>query len=280
MKFASFKSAVMFAAVLLAIVAMFMNFMHSRNGDGNLVIRSGDNEFQMGFSGNELDLDDLLEKLSQDPRQWNATKAVLRHTYDLYDINDTHLVDRLRKESGDSTTASAIRELLSDLKGPFQRKFHSFYDVTQTEIVTAVQDLDYNHSVAKEFRRLRDQAEGIFEERGIEVEVSFLHEKNVNDEHAILCNGSQYRGLDLLLLNPDDYQKIVKVFARSTGPCIKPPSGTVAGLEQVRIKLKAGRKLFGTIGVQNSARAILYPVRNGYTVKPFSAQHFEVAGTH
>lgn len=280
MNIGNFKAAALVAAVVLAIVSVFFNLMKSHNGDGSLIIKAGDTEINMGFSGNKLELTDLLIRLAQDLQQWNETKAILRESYGLYEIDDSYLVDRLRKEQGATPTAVALRELLSDLKGPFQREYHNFYDVTRTEIVTAINGLDYDHTVAKELRRLRDRATGIFEERGVEVEVSFLTQDGFHDGQAVLCNGSQYRGLDLLLLNPSDLQKIVRVFARNTSPCIKPPNGDVVDLERVQIKPTDGRRLFGNAALKDKIRAILYPVPNGYTVKPSSGKNIEVAGAN
>lgn len=277
MDIGNFKTTALVAGVVLAIVSVFFNLMKSHNGDGSLTIKAGDNEFNMDFSGNKLELTELLNKLSQDSHQWNDTKAILRESYGLYEIDDGYLVDRLRKEYGSTLTAVALRELLSDLKGPFQREYHDYYDITQREIVTAINSLDYDHTVAKELRRLRDRKAGIFEERGVEVEVSFLTQDGVSDGQAVLCNGSQYQGLDLLLANPSDLQRIVSVFARNTSPCIKPPNGVIVDLERVQIKPKDGRKLFGNVALNNKARAILYPVPNGYTVKPSPGKNIKVA---
>lgn len=280
MNIGNFKTTALVAVVILAIVSVFSYLMKSSNGDGSLIIKAGDNEIKMGFSGNKLELTELLIRLSQDFQQWKETKAILRESYGLYEIDGSYLIDRLRKEQGDTSTAVAMRELLSDLKGPFQREFHKFYDVTHLEFVTAINSLEYDHTVAKELRRLRDRATGIFEERGVEVEVSFLTQGGFNDGHAVLCNGSQYRGLDLLLLNPSDLQKIIRVIALDTSLCIKPPNGEVVDLERVQIKPTDGRKLFGNVPLDDKARAILYPVPNGYTVKPSSAINMEVATTN
>ncbi len=108
----------------------------------------------------------------------------------MYEI-DEPLVDHLRKESGHSSIASLLRGLLIDLKGPFQRDYHQFHDITNPNVVTAINTLGYEHDVAKEMRSLRDRATGIFEERGVEVEISLLDSGEVPEGQAILCNGSR-----------------------------------------------------------------------------------------
>jgi len=187
MNIGNFKTTTLVAGVVLAIVSVFFKLMKSHNGDGSLTIKAGYNAFNMDFAGNELELTELLNELSQDFQQWNDTKAILRESYGLYEIDDSYLVDRLRKEYGSTLTAVALRELLSDLKGPFLSEYHDYYDITQREINIAINSLDYDHTVAKELRRLRDRKAGIFEERGVEVKVSFLTQGGVSDGQAVLC---------------------------------------------------------------------------------------------
>ncbi|CAB5133400.1 hypothetical protein D3OALGB2SA_3776 [Olavius algarvensis associated proteobacterium Delta 3] len=261
-------SKIVFIGAVLVVVVIFAVIMNERQGAGSLTIKTGESELVMNFADNKLNFSELISLLLNNKAYRRDTLAILRDSYGLYQKDSDLLVDHIRRESGESSFSQRLREVLVDLRGPFERQFHHYYDITQNEVVDAINSLDYKHEVARRLRELRDSAAGIFEQRGVDVDVALYSSDKILDGNAAVCEGSKYRGRDLLLLNPYDQTKTISVFARNSFKCIKLSNG--AGLEKplIQINHNDARRLFGDILFSAKHEAVLYPVQSGYSIDP------------
>ncbi len=255
-------------AALVVIVGMFLFIMNNRSGAGSLTIKTGDSELVLDFSDNKLNFSELIGMLLKGEKYKNDTLSILRDSYGLYSKDSDLLVDYIRRQQGDSGISRKFRELLVDLRGPFHRDYHNYHDITLVEVVDAINSLDYDHEVSVRFRELKDSSSGIFEQRGIDVDVAVISAEKVLDGNAAVCEGSVYRGRDLLLLNPSDLRKTINVFSRNSFQCIKPSAGIEKGKPLVQINPNDAIKLFGNIIFKAKEQAILYPTQSGYSIAP------------
>lgn len=263
------------AVSVVIIVGIFMYIMNNRDGSGSLTIKTGENEVTMEFSDNKVNFRDLIEILFNNDKYKKDALAILRDSYDLYYKDSELLVDSIRRESGESKFSQQIRGLLVDLKGPFERKYHNYYDITDVRVVDAISTLGYKHDVAKKLREIKDSAKGIFEQRGIDVDVAFISSDNILNGNAAVCEDSQHRGRDLLLLNPNNLTKTITVFARNRFPCVRKSDGSGWEKPLIQVNLNDGKQLFGNIILGKKENAILYPAPKGYSINPKVAQTSE-----
>jgi hypothetical protein len=253
---------------IVVIVGMFLFIMNNRQGAGSLTIKTGDSELVLDFSDNKVNFTELIDMLLKGEKYKNDTLSILRDSYGLYNKDSELLVDYIRRQPGNSAISEKFRELLVDLRGPFERKYHNYYDITLVEVVDAINSLGYDHEVPVRLRELKDSASGIFEQRGIDVDVAVISAEKILDGNAAVCEGSKYRGRDLLLLNQSDLNKTISVFARNSFQCIKPSTGAGKGKPLVQINPNDATKLFGNIIFKTKERAILYPTQSGYSIAP------------
>lgn len=256
------------ASSLVIIVGMFIYIMSDRQGGGSLTIKNGDNEVVMNFSDNKLNFSELINLLLNDDKYKSDTISILRDTYGLYKRNSILLVDQIRKEPKDSIFSGHIRSLLVDMRGPFERDIHSYYDIKSLPVVSAIHSLGYKHKVAIKLREDRDNAVGIFEQRGIDIDVAIYSSDKIRNGNAAVCQFSKYKGRDLLLLNPNDPTKTITVFSRNSFPCIKQSNGNGLKKPLVQLNPNDAKKLFGNIVFSSRQGAVLYPAQSGYSIEP------------
>lgn len=261
-----------FSAALI-ISSSFLYLMSFRPGEGNIEIETKAGKFKIQLADNKVNLKDLLNNLLTDNNYRDDTLAILQNSFNLFKRDCSQLIDSFRREDGKSSLSKNIRELLFDLKGPFERSFHKYYDITEESVVSAINDLNYNHSVAVRFRELRDKSTGIFEDRGIEVDVSLDTSDEIKDGYAAVCKGSKFHGRNLLLLGLNNGHKSTKVFAEKTFPCINPE----ARQTQIQINQNNGKKLYDDINFDNKRKALLFLLPIGYDVAPhYLAQNIDI----
>lgn len=253
---------------LIIIVGLFVFTMGERQGAGSLTIKAGKSELVMDFSDNKLNFSELLSVLLKDEKYKSDTLSILRDSYGLYHKDSDLLIDNIRKEPGDSEFSKKMRELLFDSKGPFEQSYHRYFDVSDVRIVGKINSLGYDHKVASRFREERDHARGIFEQRGIKVKIAVRPAEDILDGYAAVCEGSSYRGTDLLLLNPNDTSKTITVFSRNSFSCIKVGNAREDEVILVQINPKDAKNLFGDIIFSSKENAILYPAPKGNTLRP------------
>ena len=264
----SIPKIVSVSLVLVTIVGLFLFVMNSRAGPGALTIKAGGSELVMNFADNKLNFSDLIKTLLSDDKYKNDTLAILSDNYGLYQEGSEKLVDQIRREPGNTHFAEMMRELLNDKKGPFEQKYHTFYDIQDVNTVDIIKALDYKSKVAVRLRELKDNSEGIFEQRGIHVRVAFYSDDSILDGNAAVCEGSRYRGRDLILLNPREPSKTISVFARNSFSCIRVDNGDEESDMLVQINHNDGKKLFGDILFSAKEEAVLFPIKKGDNAKP------------
>ncbi len=258
---------IIIAILFLIIIGMFFQLMRYRQGAGSLTIKTGNSELKINFAENKLNFSELIRVLLEG-ENGKDTLAILRDSYGLYKSDSDLLVDHIRKAEGNSSFSEQLRELLIDLKGPFIRKHHSYYDITKKETVDAINALGYNHKVCKEFRQLQDHFKGIFKPRGLNVSVTFASENQIQHGDAFVCQGSTLRGRSLLLLNQNDLNKTLSVFARDNLICLTTGNENVSPIPIIQITPYDGRKLFGDKVFHPKEKAVLFPSPKGYTIAP------------
>ena len=176
------------------------------------MIKSGSNELRLEFSGNEMELKELIKQIFSDAEQKKATLDMFRDFYNLYERDSVELIDTLRREEGETGLSKSLRELLAELKGPFQRTYHTFYDITRTDTVDALMALGHEHQVSERIRQLQESKEGIFREIGIDADILFSSPTVISDGNAAVCEGSKYRGHNILFVNKINQGRTITVF--------------------------------------------------------------------
>lgn len=254
------------ALVVVIILSTFAFIMINRQSAGSLIIETGESKLEMEFADNKVDFNYLISRLMVDEENKRNTLAILRDSYGLYEKNCPLLIDDIRKRSGNEPFSNGLRDLLVHLVGPFKREYHNYYDITIREIVEAINNLDYDHVVPKQFRELSDKELGIFEKRPIEVYVAISNPNRIPNEEAAVCmgrGGDLYRRQLLLIYETNPPLNVFAnhyfVNARSSEkPCIM-------------INPNNAKKLIGENADSGSRyNAILYPVKHGYKIAPLS----------
>ena len=220
---------------------------------------------------NAVSLSDLLQLLlGEDSNQKVSALAIMRDKYGLYSKESNEMVDYLRHVHSESPFAFHIRELLFELKGPFTRKEHNYYDITEDEVVKAINSLGYQHEVAKRLREYSDKEEGIFKNVAIEVRIKMG--KRTILGNTPVCLNSEFAGRDLMLIDASNPFNPLPIFAKAS-PCMTTKAGTmyIAGeiVEAGILYLHAddAKKLFGSDYLKTERQALMYLAPRGYASK-------------
>ena len=252
------------AVVVIVVVLTFTSVVKGRQKNGSLTIEAGDRKVEMAFTDNKVDFIELIKVLMEDQDNKTNTLAILRDSYGLYEKDSPLLIDAIRKRQGGDDFSKGLRELLANLSGPFQREYHYFYDITVHEVVEAINRLDYDHVVSKEFRKQCDSRKGIFHTEPIPIYLIVSDSNQISDEEAAVCeaSGGDFFRLHLLVAyksNPPLHLFANRYFYNMTGgdkPC-------------VMINSTNGKKLIGQdakVGIRYEA--MLYPTPKGYQIAP------------
>jgi hypothetical protein len=263
------RKNVIIALSVVTIVGLFAYVLLKTQKDGTLIIKSGDSEMKMVFSSTNIELRQFMNQLFADELRKKETLAIFRGLYNLYEHNDPHLIFSFRNEGGESGLSQSIRELLFELRGPFQRQYHTYYDIDKISVIDALIALGHEHPVAERLRELRDNYQGMFEERGIEAYVSLDNDGAITDGHAAVCVGSKFRGRDLLILNPTN-EVTISVLVSKSFLCHHNRGNrhSVDEIQVIKINHNDGQKLFAGKKPENEEHVIIYPAPTGYMIKP------------
>jgi hypothetical protein len=258
------KSIVIAVSVVI-IVGLFVLVVREKSGDNKLSLMVGDSKLEMTFSGDKIAFQDILGDLFNDERRKKETLALLSGVYSLYKRDSLDLINSYRTEDNNSELSQALRHLLFDLAGPFKRKYHHYYDITQISVIDGLKELPYNHPVLENLRELSDRHEGIFVT--VMVSVDAYIDNTLLNRDATICEGSKYVGRTIALQNPHDPTRVITVSVSDTFPC--PVRYRNGQLEErkllLRINCAAGKQLFGDINPKSPERVEMYPAPEGYT---------------
>jgi hypothetical protein len=258
-----FKKSIVIAIAVLAIVGMFVYVLQRNRQDGLLEVSFGEAKVNMKFTGSSIELRKIFEETYKDASKKKEAMAILEAFFQIYERDNVKLIASYRDEDGNTEISKSIRKLLFELQGPFQRKYHTYYDITQPSVVDAINDLGYEHEVPRELRRLSHDATGIFEKKSIEVEIRVDAHHIIEDGNAVVCEGSGLHSRYLLLITPD-YHLPKQVFASRSNICIN----THNNKPSIEISHSDANKLFGDQMPANSKRAIMYIAPVGYQFIP------------
>jgi hypothetical protein len=186
--------------------------------------------------------------------------AILSKYFNLYGRDSSELIDSYRREEPDSQVSNAFRQLFYDLKGPFDRGYHYYYDITKSSIVDAINSLDYKHEVARKFRDVRDKAIGIFQMRSSEADIYFDPDDMLEKGVGVVCVGNELYGRYVLIVNPDN-QKRIRIISTNT-QTICPGERNTSSL--IKISHWDGNDLFCKIDLIGKKRVIMYSAPIGY----------------
>ena len=253
-----------FFVIALMIVCAFLLYMYLTKGVGKLTIKGADFEFGIDVANKELGIFDLLDELLNKSEHQKQILAILERSYDLYKINSTALIDRIRRENSESPLSKGLRELLEDSKGPFDRKVQSYYDIRKESVVDALLKLEYDHPVAVKLREASDLSKGIFFDKGKDVKVLIVNSDSISNGHATVCSGCKYYGRQVLILNPNDNTKVASFFVDKTFMCREPNKLNV----QIQINQNDAEAIYKNPNPHSQMDAILYAFKAGYIPQP------------
>jgi hypothetical protein len=258
------KSIVIAVSVMI-IVGLFLYVVQGRSGASKFNIKVGENQLEMDFSGDEITFQNVVGKLLNNEHSRKETLAILNGVYGLYKRDSMDLINSYRIDDNDSELFRSIRQLLIDLSGLFNRKFHSYYDITQISVINGLKELPYDHPVLENLRDLSDKHESIFATVIVPAEIYI--DNTLSNRNAKICEGDKYFGRTIAIQNLADPTRVITVSASDTFPC---PVRTNHGkLEErkilLRINCAAGRQLFGEITPKTPESVEIYPAPEGYT---------------
>lgn len=256
---------------VLVFAAFFTYMMLSSSGPGLFKVETkGGNSIVLDFSGREYELSSLLDNVMADEDQADIVRAMLRERYGLYSVQSVEFVDYLRRLSPQDEVSKEIIGLLVDGSGPFDKQFHTYRNIHSLGAAREIIGLDYNSPAAVRLREAANQQEGIFQQVGIPVRVTFVPESQISDNYAAVCSPRKHKfiGHDLLLTlgeSTESIPKFVSVYAEKPFHCTPPPDPDAR--EVIMINANTAEKLYGAVGQEQPRQAVIYIVPLGYQVK-------------
>lgn len=148
----------------IIVVCLFAILIYTTGNSGALKLKVGDSELEMRVEQNTLSVKNMLEVLLKDDDTKRESAALLKEFGNFYEPTDPALIQELEHQNIESEVSKQLRRLLYDLKGPFKRSAHTFYDIERVQIVNAIETLGFNHPVSKKLRELLIYRRGPFEE--------------------------------------------------------------------------------------------------------------------
>ena len=258
-----FKKSLVVAVAVLAIVGMFVFILHKHRQDGLLEVSFGEAKVNMKFTGSTIELRKIFEETYKDELKKKEAMAILEAFFQIYERDNIKLIASYRDEDGDSNISGALRKLLFELQGPFQRKYHTYYNITQASVVDALNDLGYEHKVSQELRKLSHDATGVFEKKSIDVEIRIDSSNIIEDGQAIVCEGSGLHSRYLLIMTLDSHSP-KQIFASKSNIC----ADIHNNVPSIKISHSDADQLFGDQTLANRQRAIMYIAPVGYQFIP------------
>lgn len=258
---------------VLVFAAFFTYMMLSSSGPGLFKVetKSG-NSIVLDFSGREYELSSLFDNVMADEGQADIVRAMLRERYGLYSVQSVEFVDYLRRLSPQDEVSKEIIGLLVDGAGPFDHQFHTYRNIYTLSAALEIIGLNHDSPAAVRLREAANQQEGIFQQVGIPVRVTFVPESQLSDNFAAVCSPRRHKfiGHDLLLIDGEQTQRMVSVFAERPFHC-NPPSDPGA-TEVIMINTNTAEALYGSVGQERLQSAVVYIVPLGYQLKTIISQ--------
>ncbi|WP_445359181.1 hypothetical protein [Microbulbifer sp. ANSA005] len=225
---------IIYGSILVLIVLSFCFFLYKSEKIGSLRIKVGNSELELQVDGNNsaVSIRSVLGKLFQDEEARRESKALLKEFGNFYLPTDPELIGEIEKQPIKSDVSQRLRELLYGLKGPFDRKAHSYYDIKSVQVVDAIRGLEFNHPVSKGLREMLIYRRGPFEERSKEVLLSVPAGNSIPSGRAASCRGNDFFRREIRIFNTQRTNSI-SVFVSGSFPCTADTSNDIHRLIQL-----------------------------------------------
>jgi len=201
-----------FTIANIIIITLFITaYVYLINGkeQGFVKISLGKNtSFEINMKGNTIEHSDLFKKLLSGKNREDT--LFLLKKYKVYHIADTDLVNQLERIDKKSQISALLRRLLQDLRGPFSRTLHSFYDINNRPVIKALEKLGYNHIVSHGIRNLYKYRRGPFESLFKPVDLSTPN-INIRVGFAAACRNNEFYGQTIKLIDKSFDEKSITV---------------------------------------------------------------------
>ncbi|MGR5221843.1 hypothetical protein ACPV4B_16575 [Vibrio parahaemolyticus] len=205
-------------AAVVIIVVLFVVFLYGTGNSGALKLKVGDSELEMKVEDNTLSIKEMLELLLKDEDTKRESAALLKEFGNFYKPTDPALIQEIAQQNIKSEVSQQLRSLLYDLKGPFVRSAHTFYDVEKVQIVNAIETLGFDHPVSLKLRELLRYRKGPFEEHAKEILVSVPSGNRIPSGRAASCKGNEFYRREVKIFNHQRTHSI-SVYVSGSFPC-------------------------------------------------------------
>ena len=121
---------------------------------------------------------------------------------------------------------------------------HGLFAIDDTQLQTALESLSPTSRLAESLRDMALKHRSAWRRELVKVRLSFPPNADFPDENCVVCDGSEWLGHRLVIFDGSETLSI-RLVAGSWRPCQPQETGPGHAPENVQIKFKAARKLYG-----------------------------------
>jgi hypothetical protein len=209
-----------------------------------LKIQIGDSELDISLEGDSLSVRNMLDVLFKDDETRRESSALLKEFGGYYEPADPAIIEVIAQQDVQSEVSVRLRNMLNNLRGPFDRSLHTFYDIQDTEIVDAIETLGYDHPVSDQLRELLAFRKGPFEEKAKEVFLSVPAGNNIPIGRAASCANNEFYRKEIIIYNKLKTNSIF-VYVSSRFPCPELENGESNLNKLIQLTYDEMKKLIG-----------------------------------
>lgn len=195
------KIHIVYGIFILLIVGIFSYVVLVGNKSGSLKVIIGDTEVDINLAGDSLSVRSMLDTLFKDDDTKRESTALLKEFGGYYEPADPAIVEVIAQQDVQSEVSVRLRNMLDNLRGPFDRSLHTFYDIQDADIVDAIETLGYEHAVSYQLRELLAYRRGPFEEKAKEVLLSVPEGDNIPSGRAASCTSNEFYRKEIRIYN-------------------------------------------------------------------------------
>ena len=131
------KASYIWAGVAIIAIGVIGYLLVVREAGAVIVIKQGDREVSLKFDDNRIPYESLFQRIFDQDRDSFAQTAILANLEkkEIYHRESLGLIAMLKKEHPDSKLSKEIRFILNSMVGPFDRRVHTYHDITSATIV-------------------------------------------------------------------------------------------------------------------------------------------------
>ena len=191
--------------VLIATLVFYINTAFKTNGKSKLFVNLEGKVLEINVdNNNNIDLSVLIDKLFADDKSRLQTLTLLAHYKKIYSLDDPLLFQTIEMIDVNSKLAVELRELLTLLKGPFDRNSHRFYNFSdQIALKTAITQLHPEDNASRVMREIYDAKLGPFQEKRYAVKLEASTADDLKEGFASSCGNSYFFKNHVTIWNSD-----------------------------------------------------------------------------